>query len=149
MAILDTIQLLLAVISGSHTAPVLTISLVHFTIPITTLFTKYSQSEPLCPRHNLQINNDDQPFPSPPTVPIISQHVFELTLVLLLSTVLVLSPAVQIIIYHNYFPTKSIMANCTTWNTMLFVLAQYLGHLPKSTNTVPRQHLHNRSLPPS
>jgi len=129
MAILDTIQLLLAVISGSHTAPVLTTILVHFTIPLTTLFNKCSQSEPLCPRRrNIQTNDDDRPSPSPPTAPITSQHVFGSTLVLL-STVLALSPAVLTLIYPDYFPPKNIMANRTAWNTILFVLSTIPGAL--------------------
>lgn len=51
-----------------------------------------------------------------------SQHVFGSTLVLL-STVLALSPAILTLVYPDYFPPKNIMANRTAWNTIVFVMS--------------------------
>jgi len=129
MAILDTIQLLLAVISGSHVAPTLTAILVHFTIPLTTMFGLFSQPDCLH-QNNLQRNNPTDletdaitPIPNNnKNATITSQQVFGSTLVLL-STILALSPAVLTLVYPDYFPPKNIMANRTAWNTILFVLS--------------------------
>ena len=112
MAILDSIHLLLAVISGSRVAPVLTAVLVHFTIPVYTLMKDLSY------KNNTQGSNADSNSQVGNTS-LTSQNLFGSTLILI-SSILALSPAILTLIYPAFFSSKNVMANRTAWNTLLF-----------------------------
>jgi len=102
MAIFDTIQLLLAVISGSHVAPMLTAVLVHFTIPASTFM-----NQCLFPKHEDETGTRT------------SQHLFGSTLIFI-SSILALSPAILTLTYPALFSSENVMANRSAWNTILF-----------------------------
>lgn len=115
MAILDSIQLMLAVISGSRVAPILTAVLVHFTIPISTLMN-------VCLFSQREGSQDSELGASTNVSQISPQHLFGSTLILI-SSLLGLSPAVLTVIYPNLFSSKNVMANRTAWNTILFAIS--------------------------
>jgi len=140
MAILDSIQLLLAVISGSHVAPTLTAILVHFTIPLTTIFTKVFY--PSSPHQSLQ-NDESQHLQQGstatneynPNESMTSQRLFGSTLILL-SIILALSPAILTLVYPDFFLKKNAMASRTAWNTIIFVLSC----VPGAASQVYKEH---------
>ena len=104
MAVLDTVQLLLVVISSSHVAPTLTAIIVHVTIPFTTAITSIFQ-----PIENKTLHQDGQE----------AQKLFGVSLIFL-SSILAVSPAILTLIYPSHFSKKDIMANRSAWNTLLF-----------------------------
>jgi hypothetical protein len=104
MAVLDTVQLLLVVISSSHVAPTLTAIIVHVTIPFTTLITSIFQSI-----ENKALRQDGQE----------TQKLFGVSMIFL-SSILAVSPAILTLIYPSHFSKKDIMANRSAWNTLLF-----------------------------
>lgn len=104
MAVLDTVQLLLVVISSSHVAPTLTGIIVHVTIPFTTSIRALFH-----PMENKATNQDGQE----------TQKLFGVSLIFL-SSILAVSPAILTLIYPAYFSKKDIMANRAAWNTLLF-----------------------------
>ena len=67
MAILDTLYLLLGVISGAHVPPVLTVILIQTTIPLTACFTQFFHPDGRCNCQNrlLSTNNDGVVSPPP------------------------------------------------------------------------------------
>ncbi len=115
MAILDSIQLLLAVITGSRVAPVLTAVLVHFTIPISTMMN-------MCLFPQQGGSRDSELTTSSNVSQISPQHLFGSTLILI-SSLLGISPAILTLIYPPLFSSKNVMADRTAWNTILFAIS--------------------------
>ena len=109
MAILDSIQIMLAVVSGSRVAPILTSVLVHFTIPVSTFFN-------MVLFQNQGDNENNYTHRHSP------QLLFGSTLILI-SSILALSPAILTLIYPAFFSAKNVMANRTAWNTILFTMS--------------------------
>eukprot|EP00979_Chaetoceros_neogracilis_P006266 scaffold1264_cov263-Chaetoceros_neogracile.AAC.4 len=142
MAVLDTIQLLLVVISGSHVAPILTAILVHVTIPITTcinhiigpkgclhdVFLSADEEK----RHNLEevehtrgsVDSDRQRLQS-------SQMNFGATLIMV-SSILALAPAVLTLIYPNIMSYRDVMGGRSAWNTLLFIVSFIPGSISQA-----------------
>ena len=112
MAILDSIQLLLAVISGSRVAPILTAVLVHFAIPVSTLMN-------MCLFPSSKNNQGTDSNNNNVSTVLSSQHLFGSTLIFI-SSILGLSPAIITLIYPTLLSSKNVMANRTAWNTILF-----------------------------
>ncbi len=110
MAVLDSFQMMLAVISGSRVAPILTAVLVHFTIPVSTTLNMI-----FFPKQGLdgETSNVNR---------ISSQHLFGSTLIFI-SSMMALSPAVLTLVYPTLFSSKNVMANRTAWNTILFAIS--------------------------
>ena len=141
MAVLDTIQLLLVVISGSHVAPILTAILVHVTIPMTTyintiigpkgcLYEVFRSSE-----KEARENAEDEPnrevveagapgFQS-------SQMLFGATLIML-SSILALAPALLTLTCPSFLSSKDVMADRSAWNTLLFFVSYIPGAISQS-----------------
>lgn len=117
MAILDSVQLVIAVISGSRVPPVLTAVLVHFTIPVSTFMKDliYKNNNPQ-EDHNINSDNHSQAAINASLTP---QHVFGSTLIFI-SSILAVSPAILTLIYPALFPSKNVMANRSAWNILLF-----------------------------
>lgn len=109
MAILDSIQLLVAVISGSRVAPILTAVLVHFSIPVSTLINMI-----FFRKQEINGNGDDSHVNR-----LSPQIIFGSTLILI-SSLLALAPAILALIYPAYFSSTNVMANRSAWNTMVF-----------------------------
>ena len=154
MGILDSIHLIIAVISGNSVAPVLTVILVNFTIPLTTIFTQFCHPEGLCYgicchkknsalspssenhlQHNHSYNHETNTNSRTTYGGLTSQHLFGSTLILL-SITLSISPALLTLIYPTYFSVSDIMADCTAWNTLLFAF----GCIPAAISQMYKEH---------
>jgi hypothetical protein len=140
MAILDTIQLLLVVISGSHVPPTLTAIIVHVTIPMTTyinhltgprgLFygvfssTKASrqgsdgQQQERVPEQNEEKSQS-------------SQLLFGATLIML-SSILAITPAILTLTYPNLIKQTDVMADRSAWNTLLYFISYIPGAISQT-----------------
>jgi len=146
MAVLDTFQLLLVVISGSHVAPILTAILVHVTIPITTyintiigpkgcLYEVFRSSEKETRKNAEGYAREDEPngevveadapgFQS-------SQMLFGATLIML-SSILALAPAVLTLTCPSFLSSKDVMADRSAWNTLLFFVSYIPGAISQA-----------------
>uniref|UniRef100_A0A7S3QAP5 Uncharacterized protein n=1 Tax=Chaetoceros debilis TaxID=122233 RepID=A0A7S3QAP5_9STRA len=135
MAVLDTIQLLLVVTSGSHVAPILTAILVHVTIPLTTSIqqllkcglyrgTNKTESQKEGGQQSLEHEKKQD-----------SQMLFGATLIML-STILALAPAILTLIYPSSFSSDDLMADRTAWNTLLF----FISYVPGSLSQAYKEH---------
>jgi hypothetical protein len=113
MAILDSIQLIIAVISGSRVAPILTAVLVHFSIPVSTFMKFCLFPTQVTDTDSVSSNNVSR---------ISSQHLFGSTLICI-SSVFALSPAILTLIVPTLFSSTNVMANRTAWNTILFTIS--------------------------
>jgi len=142
MAVLDTVQLLLVVISGSHVAPVLTAILVHVTIPMTTcinhiigpkgcLHDVFLSAEKEARRDLEEVQNDRGNDDLDRQGPKSSQMLFGATLILL-SSILALTPAVLTLTYPNIISYKDVMANRSAWNTLVFFVSFIPGAISQA-----------------
>ncbi len=138
MAVLDTVQLLLSAISASHVAPILTAILVHVTIPFSTLINYFTRPKPKL-ESNEEENEGDANItlnrnPSANTLDgnqSASQLFFGATLIML-SSILALSPAVLTLVAPTIFSSKDLMADRTAMNTILFVMSYIPGAISQS-----------------
>jgi len=149
MAILDTVQLLLVVISGSHVAPILTAILVHATLPLTTFINHLTGPNGLL--HGIFGSPDKVTQPSneahdrnaiaadveiEPQGPQSRQYIFGSTLIML-SSILALSPAVLTLGGLTFFSSKDVMmANRSAWNTLLF----FASFIPGAISQAYKEH---------
>lgn len=139
MAILDTVQLLLVVISGSHVPPTLTAILVHVTIPMTTyinhltgprglfhgVFTStktISQASPDQPERVPELNDEKSQS---------SQLLFGATLIML-SSILAITPAILTLTYPNLIKQTDVMADRSAWNTLLYFVSYIPGAISQT-----------------
>ena len=141
MAILDTVQLLLLAISGSHVAPTLTAIIVHVSIPMTTYFNhvtgpngclyslfKSSEDRRQDSQNKIETNQTES---SEKDETQNTQFLFGVILIFI-STFLALTPAILTLAYprlRRFISYTDVMANRSAWNTILFFLAYIPGSI--------------------
>ena len=141
MAMLDTVQLLLVVISGSHVPPTLTAIIVHVTIPLTTFINHLTGPNGLLhgvfgdarkpPRHEEELGAElieTDPNQKP-------QLYFGSTLIML-SSFLAISPAILTLFTPSLLLSQDAMADRIAWNILLF----FLSHFPGAISQAYKEH---------
>ena len=126
MAVLDSIQLLLVAISSSHVAPILTAILVHVSIPFTTIINyimRGRSTSASIPKENEEESVVEQKQNS--------QLFFGSTLIML-SSILALSPAITTLLVPTVFSSMDVMADRSAMNTILFVISYIPGAISQS-----------------
>jgi hypothetical protein len=144
MALLDTVHLLLVVISGSHVPPTLIVILVQLTIPLTCLFTQFVHPDGWCTsaqRDNGEFASRNNAITTahPPIRGcggLASEHVFG-SLIITLAVLAGMSPAIISFFEPEMFIAMDVLPLRTALNTLIFTS----GCIPAAASQLYKEHV--------
>jgi hypothetical protein len=145
MALLDTVHLLLVVISGSHVPPTLVVILVQLTIPLTCFFTQFVHPDGYCTsdrRDNGEESTSRRNATTAAHPPLrgygglASEHVLG-SLIITLAVVAGLTPAIISFFDPEMFIAVDLVPLRTALNTLIFTS----GCIPAAASQLYKEHV--------
>eukprot|EP00980_Cylindrotheca_fusiformis_P009350 scaffold2047_cov129-Cylindrotheca_fusiformis.AAC.29 len=143
MALLDTVHMLLVFITGLHVSPTLTVILVQFTLPLTTLITQFVHpdgcTKRCCgrqrtPEAETSIDQTSQTLTG--WGGLSTEHVLG-SVIISLAVLLALCPAIYSIWYPTFFEYADTIPLQTAYNTLLFVSSC----IPAAASQLYKEHV--------
>ena len=142
MALLDSVHLLLVIISGCHIPPTLIVILVQLTIPLTCLFTQFVHPDGCC-RSRRQVDSEMVVLVHSSQNPPIRgcgglnfEHVLG-SLIITFAVLAGMTPAIICLFKPDFFVAMDVLPLRTALNTMIFTL----GCVPAAASQLYKEHI--------
>lgn len=152
MALLDSVHLLLVIISGSHIPPTLIVILVQLTIPLTCLFSQFVHPDGCCTMRR-PVSSSTNALSTTQNPPIRGcgglnlEHLMG-SLIITLAVLTGMAPTMVSFFKPEFFASMDVLPIRTALNTVIFTL----GCIPAAASQLYKEHvflLHKQPVNPS